>query len=139
MIWATLYLDKEIEQTVSFPTSNSVKSHDWVMQGVEIVLQGDLTSTVVIQDKQDSNCRCVDNGRSLIGSSSSVDATNKMNSSGQSSLQQAAAITKAPLKVAANKAKSGLNNTLAKLNNGMFILYSSQQRCVIFANDHIGM
>jgi hypothetical protein len=95
------------------------------MHGIEIVLHDDSSSTVVIQDNQDSSCRCVGKENSVIDSGSLVDATNEMSSRGQPpSIQQAAAITKAPLIVAANKAKNGLNITLAKLNNGVSTLIS---------------
>lgn len=93
------------------------------MHSVEIVLQGDSTSAVIVEEsKRGSSIDCLDNScrdhvdRDSINSSEGV--ANEMSSKGQPSMQQAATITKAPLIVAANKAKNGLNNTLAKLNTG---------------------
>jgi hypothetical protein len=101
------------------------------MHDIEIILQGDSTF-VIQQSKQDlrysaDNSENRDSGLG-IGSGLGREAANaKMNSKSQHSFQQAAAITKAPLTVAANKAKAGINKSLAKLNNGKFMCCCHQQ------------
>lgn len=46
--------------------------------------------------------------------------SDRMDSNNQPSVQQAAAISKAPLIVAANKAKKEINKSLAKINGEIF-------------------
>ena len=98
------------------------------MHGVEIVLQDDLTSSILIEEPGRSlGSHCLGSSRSREGSKSTGNKTGPINNTmpekSQPTIQQAAAITKAPLKVAANKAKTELNKTLSKISHGeKFIL-----------------
>ena len=98
------------------------------MHGVEIVLQDDSTSSIFIEESgRGLGSHSLSSSRSREGSKSSGSKSfpinNKMPEKSQPTIQQAAAITKAPLKVAANKAKTELNKTLSKISHGeKFIL-----------------
>lgn len=96
------------------------------MHDIEIVLQDDITASVVIKE--------LEGGSNSVGNVNDAlieDSKNEMNSKGQPSVQQAAAITKAPLIAAANKAKNGLNNTLARINSGKSLLLLNRLKRVV--------
>ena len=93
------------------------------MHGVELVLQDDSTSSILIQESErDLSSLCVGSSHSREAHRSTGSnigqADDRMPMKSQPSMQQAAAITKAPLKVAANKAKNELSKTLSKISHG---------------------
>lgn len=86
------------------------------MHSIEIISQGHFTCAIEIIEESThdfSNEKKIEEPTIR----SSIDT---MNSNSQPSMQQAAAITKAPLIVAANKAKKEINKSLAKINGEIF-------------------
>ena len=88
---------------------NSLHMH----HSIEIISEGHFTCAVVVEESRPDFSYMKSEEPTRSGS-------DRMDSNNQPSMQQAAAITKAPLIVAANKAKKEINKSLAKINGEIF-------------------